>query len=60
MFIISDGFGLFGPFAQTLKINVNRPDRGLQMCRKRQFTEEGIQEFNYSLQKELWQGSFLN
>lgn len=46
--------------AQTLKINVNRPDRGPQMSRKRQFTEEGIQEFNYLLQKELRQEIFSN
>jgi hypothetical protein len=39
--------------AQTLRINANRPDRGPQMSRKRQFTEEAIQEFNYLLQKEL-------
>jgi hypothetical protein len=43
--------------AQTLKINVNRPDRGSHMCRKRQFTKESIQEFNYLLQKESWQKS---
>jgi hypothetical protein len=30
------------------------------MSRKRQFTEEAIQEFNYLLQKELWQESFSN
>jgi hypothetical protein len=43
--------------AQTLKININRPDRGPHICRKRQFTKEGIQEFYYLLQKESWQKS---
>jgi hypothetical protein len=50
----------YSDLARILKINVNRPDRGPQMCRKRQFTIEGIQEFNYLLQKELWQESFSN
>jgi hypothetical protein len=45
---------------QILKINVNRSERGPQMCWKRQFTKEGILEFNYLLQKESWQESFSN
>jgi hypothetical protein len=52
--------GYLDHLAQTLNINANRPDRGPQMSRKRQFMEEGIQEFNYLLQKELWQQSFSN
>ena len=30
------------------------------MSREGQFTKEGVQEFNYLLQKELWQESFSN
>jgi hypothetical protein len=45
---------------QILKINVNRSERGPQICWKRQFTKEGILEFNCLLQKESWQESFSN
>jgi hypothetical protein len=36
------------------------PSKLSYSCWKRQFTEEGIQEFNYLLQKELWQENFSN
>jgi hypothetical protein len=44
--------------AQT--INVNRSERGPVESKKRQFTKESIDEFNYLLQKESWQECFLN
>jgi hypothetical protein len=41
--------------AQTINMKVNRSKIGSVKSRKRQFTEESIDEFNYLLQKELWQ-----
>jgi hypothetical protein len=46
--------------AQILNINVNRPDRRPVKSRKRQFTKESINEFNYLLQKASWQKSLSN
>jgi hypothetical protein len=52
--------GFSDHLAQTLKVYVNRPDRGSQICRKRQFTIEGIKEFNYLLKNELWKECLSN
>jgi hypothetical protein len=41
--------------AQIINININRSKRGPVKSRKRQFTTESIDEFNYLLQKESWQ-----
>jgi hypothetical protein len=49
--------GYLDHLAQILNINVNRPDGGPIKIRKRQFTKESINEFNYLLQKESWQES---
>jgi hypothetical protein len=43
--------------AQMLKLHVNGPNRGPIKIRKRQYTKGNIEEFNYLLQKELWQES---
>jgi hypothetical protein len=40
--------------AQIINININRPKRGPVKSRKRQFTRESTDEFNYLLQKESW------
>lgn len=38
--------------AQIININLNRSQRGTIKSRKRQFTKESSDEFNYLLQKE--------
>jgi hypothetical protein len=46
--------------AQIININVNRSKKGPVKSRKRQFTKECIDEFNYLLQKEPWEECLLN
>jgi hypothetical protein len=45
--------------AQIL-LNANRPERGPVKIRKRQFTKESTDKFNYLLQKESWQENLSN
>jgi hypothetical protein len=41
-------------------LNAYRPERGPVKIRKRQFTKESTDKFNYLLQKELWQENLSN
>jgi hypothetical protein len=72
MFINIIGFGLFDHLAQILNTNVDRLKRGPVQIRRRQFTKESTDEFNYLLQKNhgsrvfqisvlmyLWMRSFI-
>jgi hypothetical protein len=43
--------------AQMLKLDADSPKRGPIKIRKSQYTKGNIEEFNYLLQKELWQES---
>jgi hypothetical protein len=50
------GLGYSDHLAQMLKLHVNSPNRGPIKIRKREYTKGNI-EYNYLLQKELWQES---
>jgi hypothetical protein len=56
MFINSTRFGLFRSFC--INVNVNRSKRGPIKSRKRQFTKESVDDFNYLSEKNHGKGVF--